>query len=265
MFAKSPKILTCLALLASASIGGCGGYYSDQDSRIEEKFIVSAGGNFTLESGEAVRVVGVARHPKKDLTYKWTQQSGPQVTLSVWYKEMSFTAPLVSVKTELKFRFTATTSSGKSKSDDVKVTVEPASVALYGQGEVEPNGLPQTANALLFPAQVSLERVVANISGSVNGADGDGEDYFIFTPPTSGDYLVSLCDGSDACQRGTVTEDFMLVVYDQALNSIADTCCVQTEQSMSLRLSAGLPYYVGIVSQDPNLEHWKYNLTIISD
>lgn len=136
---------------------------------------------------------------------------------------------------------------------------------LYRQGEAEPNGSLQAAEPMLFPAQISAERVAADIDGSIHSANGDSADYYVFTPPKSGDYHVYLCNDPLACQRGTVTDEQTLVVYDQDFTVLAVTCCLLMQQSMSLQLSAGLPYYVSVVSQNPTSNSWEYNLTVISD
>jgi hypothetical protein len=216
-----------------------------------------------------------------------------------------FEAPFVSTTTSLEFRLEARTASGARQSDTVTIVVEPISATalclqatlnaatyvwtssgcttnsaeipgdsrvatLYRQGEVEPNDSLQAANPMLFPTQIATERVAADIDGSIHGASGDAADYYVFTPPISGDYHVYLCNDPVACQRGTLTDERTLVVYDQDFTVLAEVdyfipCCGAREQSISLPLVAGLPYYVSVLNQNPASISWEYNLTVISD
>jgi hypothetical protein len=283
-----------------ACAGGC--YVPvDREPVDSTKFGVLAGSDMNVVAGDTVRFSGLAHHRKKELRLEWTQLSGPSVSIAdstlLWAR---FEAPSVSTTTSLKFRLQAKTGSGGKKSDTVNVVVEPTSATalclqaplnatsyvwtsggcttnsaeiagdtrvatLYRQGEAEPNGSLQAANPMLFPAQISTERVAADIDGSIHSASGDSADYYVFTPPISGDYTIYLCNDPLACQRGTVTDEWTLVVYDQDFELVGVTCCLFMRQSMSRQLSAGLPYYVSVVSQKPNLKYWEYNLTIISD
>jgi hypothetical protein len=154
--------------------------------------------------------------------------------------------------------------------DSAEVTGDSRVATLYRQGEAEPNDSLQAANPMLFPAQISTERVAADIDGSIHSANGDSADYYVFTPPKSGSYHVYLCNDPLACQRGTVTDEQTLVVYDQDFTVLAEVenfmpWRVLVEQSISLPLGAGLPYYVSVVSQNPTSNSWEYNLTVISD
>ncbi len=284
-----------------ACVGGC----SVDKDWLTPKFDVLAGPDMNVVTGDTVQLSGIAAHWKKELRVEWTQLSGPSVIIVDSSQVLArFEAPFVSTTTSLEFRLEATTPSGSKKSDTVTVDVEPTSATalclqaplnatsyvwassgcttnsaeiagdsrvatLYRQGEAEPNGSLQAAEPMLFPAQISTERVAADIDGSIHSANGDSADYYVFTPPKSGDYHVYLCNDPLACQRGTVTDEQTLVVYDQDFTVLAEVenfiPFVLVGQSISLPLSAGLPYYVGVESRNPTSNSWEYNLTVISD
>jgi hypothetical protein len=279
----------------------------DYESPGSTKYAVFAGSDMNVVAGDTVVFFSaVAFHHKKKLSVKWTQLSGPSVNIVDATQSLArFEAPLVSTTTSLEFRLQARTSSGAKQSDTITVVVEPTSATalclqaplnatsyvwmssgcttnsveipgdsrvatLYRQGEAEPNDSLQAANPMLFPTQISTERVAADIDGSIDSSDGDSADYYVFTPPISGDYEIFLCNDPLACQRGTMTDEQALVVYDQDFTVLAEVenfmpCCVLVEQSISLPLGAGLPYYVSVESQNPNSSSWEYNLTVISD
>jgi len=109
------------------------------------------------------------------------------------------------------------------------------------------------------------EPPATDVGGSGHSAGGDRSDYFVFTPPSLGDYHVYLCNDPLACVRGTVSEDWYLEIYDQDFNVVAHTIPgILTEQKLMLRLNAGLPYYVGVIGRNATLKQWQYHLTIIS-
>jgi hypothetical protein len=109
------------------------------------------------------------------------------------------------------------------------------------------------ANSLIFPSQIATEPLAADVEGSVHRAGGDGSDFFVFTPPSSGDYQVYLCSDPIACIRGTASDDWDLVVYDQDFTIVASTNPGSVyERKVMLPLDAGLPYSVPAVERHPN-------------
>jgi hypothetical protein len=262
---------------------------------------VGAGPDQYAVEGDTVELKGVTNSFTGGLTYQWEQLSGPAVTiLNSTSATARFEAPSFSATTTLSFRFTIR-KSGKKRSDDINVIVEPMSVSalclsaplyatsyawgfsscttnsadipgdsrvatLYRQSEAEPNDSLQTANALVFPSQVATEPLAASVEGSVHKAGGDSGDFFVFTPPDSGDYHVYLCNDPLACKRGTATSDWDLVIHDQDFALVANTNPgVVYERKLMLQLEAGLPYYVGVIGQNIDTKSWQYNLTIISE
>jgi len=258
-----------------------------------------AGLDQNVVDGDTVELKG-GSYNVSPVGHKWQQLSGPTVAISNSTRPtIRFQAPSVSRTAALSFRFTIKTKSGRKSSDDVTVFVEPTSAStlclqaplyaaiyawtnsgcttnsadiagdsrvatLYRQSEAEPNGSLQTANSLIFPVQVATESQAADVVGSVHSAGDDSREFFVFTPPSSGDYHVYLCNDPLACMRGTVSEDWYLELYDQDFNVVARTKPgVLTEQKVMLWLEAGLPYYAGIFGRNANLKYWQYNLTII--
>jgi hypothetical protein len=265
-----------------------------------KKIKMTAGPDQRVVDGDTVELKGVTNSFRGGLNYEWRQLTGPAVTiLDATLATARFQAPAVSTSTTLTFRFTIR-KSGKKSSDDVAVVVEPMSTyalcleaplyattyawmgsgcktssadivgdsriaTLYRQSEAEPNDSLQTASSLVFPSQVAAEPPAADVEGSIHRADGDGADFFVFTPPTSGDYHVYLCNDPVACLRGTASEDWDLVVFNQDFAIIANTNPgVVYERKVMLPLDAGLPYYVGVIANDTDSQPWHYNLTIIS-
>ncbi len=87
--------------------------------------VVDAGRNLTITERAAVTLSGSARDPNGDkMTYAWTQDSGPPVTLTNDDTvRPQFTAPGVTADDEIIFTFTATDAAGESADDTVTVTV----------------------------------------------------------------------------------------------------------------------------------------------
>ena len=306
MSTRNKMILVGLAIMMTACGGGGGGASERVCTLLgcsgSMKISVSAGSDQRVVDGDTVELLGVTSYSFTGVSYKWQQLSGPSVTIfGSTLATASFEAPSVGTTTTLTFRLTIKSQNGKKSSDDVTVVVEPTSATamclqaplyatsyawtdsgcttnsadiagdsrvatLYRQSEAEPNSSLQAANSLIFPAQVATESQAADVAGSVHSAGGDSRDFFVFTPPSSGDYHVFLCNDPLACMRGTVSEDWYLELYDQDFNVIAYTKPgVLTEQKVVLRLDAGLPYYAGVIGRNATLRNWQYNLTIVRD
>ena len=304
MSTRTLTTLIGLAFMMTACSGGDGGATERVCAIVRGCFTVKisvyAGLDQSVVEGDIVELKG-GTNSWSELSYQWRQLTGPSVPIFGSTQAIaSFEAPPVSTMTTLTFRFTIK-KSGKKSSDDVTVVVEPTSATalclqaplyaasyawtnsgcttnsadiagdsrvatLYRQSEAEPNDFLQAANSLIFPSQVATEPPAADVEGSVHRSGGDGKDFFVFTPPSSGDYHVYLCNDSLACMRGTVSEDWFLRLYDQDSTVIAQTTPGRlAEQKVMLRLNAGLPYYVGVIQWNVPAEDWQYNLTIIRD
>lgn len=214
------------ALLLSA----CGGSGSDcgfdafcLQGVVPITFTVDAGPDQNVIAGDTVELAGSADHSHSLLTIRWSQMSGPTVSLiSRGVGLTSFEAPAVSNTTSLTFRFTATTVSTaipvSSKSDDVTIVVEPTSASalclqaplfatsyawtnsgcttdsadvvgdsriatVYRQGEAEPNDSLQSANALTFPMRIATERTATDVAGAAVSSEGNDLDDFFIFTP----------------------------------------------------------------------------------
>jgi len=304
MSTRTLTTLIGLAFMMTACSGGDGGPTERVCAIVlgcgSVKISVYAGLDQSAVDGDIVELKG-GSNSWSELSYQWRQLTGPSVTIVGSTLAIArFEAPFVSTTTTLTFRFTIK-KSGKKRSDDVTIVVEPTSASalclqaplyatiyawthsacttdsadiagdtrvatLYRQSEAELNDSSQTANSLIFPAPVSTEPPATDVIGSIDDTDDDGIDVFVFTPPSSGDYHVYLCNDPLACMRGTVSEDWRLELWDQDHTVIARTTPGRlAEQKVMLRLNAGLPYYVGVIRRNASAEDWQYNLTIIRD
>jgi MYXO-CTERM domain-containing protein len=95
--------------------------------------VVTVGDDQTVDPAAAVTVTGSATDADdatETLTYAWTQQSGPEVTLSgADTTTVSFTAPSPTTDSEVVLRLTATDPRGASGSDSVTIHVRRVNTA----------------------------------------------------------------------------------------------------------------------------------------
>ena len=78
--------------------------------------------------------------------------------------------------------------------------------------EYEPNSTLNNANPVSFRNTAPENHIGLDITGSV-GQNDDASDFFIFTTPRSGRFLVYLCDGT--CGNIVHSDQVYLMVYDQ--------------------------------------------------
>ena len=127
--------------------------------------------------------------------------------------------------------------------------------------EYEPNNTLDNANPVGFRAASSDEHIGMDITGAVNSTD-DPADFFIFTPPRSGHFLVYLC--SDTCTETLQTDRVYLMVYDQSQSTVASTPVGSVEtQHLGVDLVAGLAYYVEVNGYNTESTTEDYKLVII--
>lgn len=127
--------------------------------------------------------------------------------------------------------------------------------------EYEPNNTLDNANAVSFRAAEPDEHIGMDITGAVNSID-DPADFFIFTPPRSGHFLVYLC--ADSCTKSLHTDRVYLMVYDQSQSTLASTSVGSAEtQHLGIDLVAGLAYYVEVNGYNTGSTAQDYRLVII--
>lgn len=127
--------------------------------------------------------------------------------------------------------------------------------------EYEPNSTLDNANPVSFRAATPDEHIGMDITGAVTQAD-DRADFFIFTPPRSGHFLVYLC--ADTCTDSLQTDRVYLMVYDQSQSTVASTPVGTVEtQHLGIDLVAGLAYYVEVNGYNTGSTTEDYRLVII--
>lgn len=109
-----------IGLLGQAVAGVAPTAEAGLDQTVDEKTKVFLKGSGTDSDGT---IVG----------YKWTQTSGPSVTIANRYKAAaSFVAPDVGSQQQLNFRLVVTDNSGMKADDSVQITVDPLAPSLGG-------------------------------------------------------------------------------------------------------------------------------------
>jgi hypothetical protein len=136
------------------------------------------------------------------------------------------------------------------------------SVAMAHVNEFEPNSDLNNANPLSFPVQGANDAVGVEVLGTVSDS-GDGADFFVFSPPTTGLYLIYLC--ADTCTEQVVDDAVYIAVYDQSQTTLASTAMGAVErQRLSVEFAAGLTYYVGVHAVGTAAAEYAYRLVIIN-
>lgn len=127
--------------------------------------------------------------------------------------------------------------------------------------EYEPNNTLDNANPVSFRSATQDEHIGIDITGAVNQAD-DKADFFIFTPPRSGHFLVYLC--TETCTDALQSDEVYLMVYDQSQSTMASTPVGAREtQRLGVDLVAGLAYYVEVNGYNTGASAEDYKLVII--
>lgn len=134
-------------------------------------------------------------------------------------------------------------------------------VKMAFHAEYEPNNTLDNANPFGFRSATADEHIGMEISGSLEH-DTDATDFFIFTPPRSGHFLVYLC--ADTCVETLHSDEVYLMVYDQSQSTMASTPVGALEtQRLGVDLVAGLAYYVEVNGYNTGASAEDYKLIII--
>lgn len=134
-------------------------------------------------------------------------------------------------------------------------------VRMAFHSEYEPNDTPDNANPVGFRTATADEHIGIEIAGAVSQGI-DQADFFIFTPPRRGPFLVYLC--ADTCADSLRSDEVYLMVYDQSQTTIASTPVGGVEtQRLAVELEAGLAYYVEVNGYNSGETAEDYKLVII--
>lgn len=168
---KSILILLFLCLFLSA----CGGDkkeidLTDENITANAAPLVNAGDNQTVPSGQSIVLSATASDTDGTIEgYLWKQVLGPTVSLiDISETDVQFVTPAVTAETPLEFQVAVIDNSGGQTTDNVIITVTPASsistklnttVTLQADKEIEPH-----ANELITFALPIAEGVVKDIS-----------------------------------------------------------------------------------------------------
>ena len=263
-------------IIAACDSGGDGSSCRVNCDGVSAPISVDAGDDIVVSEGGIVDLVGTAsQNGSASLTYQWDQIDGLTVEITnAGLPAASFTAPFIAVDREtLVFRLTVTSSDGSSNSDTVEVAVEPAGafVPMSVQSEAEFNDVIDSAQAVIVSSEMNV-RAVAVVEGEIGRSRSDQSgntdriDMYVFSPPVTDVYTLSLCKGSQECSSGTVTDDYHLSLLDQNGVVLAQQPVGEERaQVFSARLNAGLPYYAVVTATTSPSESRIYRLTIISD
>jgi hypothetical protein len=127
--------------------------------------------------------------------------------------------------------------------------------------EYEPNSTLDNANPVSFRSAAPDEHIGIEITGTVDQAN-DAADFFIFTPPRTGHFLVYLC--ADTCAETLQSDAVYLMVYDQSQTTMTSTPVGAVEtQHLGVDLVAGLAYYVEVNGYNSGAATADYRLIII--
>jgi len=189
-----------------------------------------AGANQSVNEGTTVNLNGTgSSDPDLDtLTFAWTQIGGPTVTLAgAATATPSFTAPQVTVNTDLTFRLTVDDGNGGTDTDDVVVSVLNVTApntppnadagANFSLTEGTPGALDGTASS--DPDLDTLTFSWAQISGPTVTLSGATSATPTFTAPmvtatTALTFRLTVNDG----RGGTDTDDIVVTVTDSPVN-----------------------------------------------
>ena len=155
--------------------------------------------------------------------------------------------------------------SGSSSTPPAPSSTPPApssnTVVMHRLVEFEPNSTLNNANPVAFRNATAEKHIGIEIIGSISQTD-DTSDFFIFTPPRSGHFLVYLCD--ESCRETLHSEQVYLMVYDQSQSTIASTPVGSVvKQQLGVDLLMGLAYYVEVNGYNIGPSPVNYKLVLI--
>ncbi|MBH0113903.1 PhoX family phosphatase [Novosphingobium sp. YJ-S2-02] len=162
---------TSLAFMGTGMLAACG----DDDGGNNGALVVSAGSSAATSAGRTVTLTGTVTSGASTTTNaRWTQRSGPTVTLEGSGASVSFIAPAVESATDIVFEFIASNALGSQASSQTTVRVSPAVLGFSAVGHsledivVVPEGYSVTVMTRLGDPLTAATPAYAN-----DGSDAD--------------------------------------------------------------------------------------------
>lgn len=233
---------------------------------------VDAGEDIRAFENDTVELAGSATYSgNATLQYQWSQIAGPSVAIDAAETPIaSFVAPILAIRYEsLSFLLAVTASDGSAGSDTVTVELEQA--VAFAPSEVEFNDTLESAMALSFSTGVVPTVLTSSVSGTVGTQSGiqsitaDQADVFVFSPPGSTVYELTLCSEEFACGSEELMPGIRLTLNDQDGEVLAwSGNAVTLPQSLTVQLYAGVAYYAVVHSLGDPEKRSVYTLSIVS-
>jgi hypothetical protein len=210
-------------------ISACGGGSSSSSTKTPEQAnlapIVNAGIDQQVQELASVSLSAQASDDGTVDSVQWTQLSGASVVLSASDLPVtSFSAPLVSVITEFRFRFTATDNQGASTSDEVNITVTPII-----DNPVINAGVDQTVNANTLVTLTATatdthgiaSQVWTQVSGPTITLDNSSALETSFMAPSVMTNSVAILQLTVTDNRGAISQDEISITIQHNTGTIS--------------------------------------------
>ncbi len=159
---------SAVAFLGTTMLAAC----DDDDAVSSNDAVVNAGENGTSSVGRVVTLAGTVSNGTAS-SFRWTQTSGPSVTLSnADSQRASFIAPAVAEATKLIFRFTGTSANGNTSAAETTITVNPAELGFTAV----PHNLDDIVTVPAGYSVTVMTRLGDPIAAGVSAYANDGSD-----------------------------------------------------------------------------------------
>ena len=217
---RTHLLVASVCILSSCSGGGESGS-SNGTETTNAPPTVSAGADQSVLEAETVQLSGSASDPDGDsLTYRWTQVSGPTISLSdATLLSPSFTAPDVESDQNITLRLSVEDGSNAAVSDEVTISVGQAEESVdAGFGRIVPPGELVSLNATVGSGIISWQQIEGT---AVTLSDPSVEDPS-FTAPNVSARETLVFELSVDTGSGTLLTDTVFVEVWVGADSTSD-------------------------------------------